>query len=112
MWFFLFRSCRFFPCCVTGRANDTLGPEYPSSETETAIDDGADSPRLELFYTKDVSVPKMDAPSGVVNAPTGSQTERIIAAILEDVSTKWIITAHGKLHSSLTNSSWSPKTNL
>ncbi|OBT53506.1 hypothetical protein VE04_08126 [Pseudogymnoascus sp. 24MN13] len=44
-----------------------------------------------------LSVPKMDAPSGVVNAPTGSQTEPITAAILEDVSTRWIITVHGKV---------------
>lgn len=43
------------------------------------------------------SVPKMDAPSGAVNAPTGNQTGRIIAAILEDVFTRWTTTAHGKL---------------
>lgn len=59
-----------------------------------------------------LSVPKMDAPSGVVNAPTGNQTERITAAILEDVSTRWIITVHGKLHNSLADLSWSPKTNF
>lgn len=45
---------------VAGRANDTLGPEYPFSETATAIDDGADSPGLELFYTKDVFVCSQD----------------------------------------------------
>ncbi|KFZ04823.1 hypothetical protein V501_08949 [Pseudogymnoascus sp. VKM F-4519 (FW-2642)] len=45
---------------VAGRANDALGPGYPSSETAIARDDGADSPGLELFYTKDVFVCSQD----------------------------------------------------
>ncbi|KFX89211.1 hypothetical protein O988_08712 [Pseudogymnoascus sp. VKM F-3808] len=42
------------------RANDALGPEYPSSETAIARDDGPDSPGLELFYTKDIFVCSQD----------------------------------------------------
>ncbi|KFY38139.1 hypothetical protein V494_04501 [Pseudogymnoascus sp. VKM F-4513 (FW-928)] len=45
---------------ATNRANDPLGHEYPSSETAIARDDGADSPGLELFYTKDVFVCTQD----------------------------------------------------
>ncbi|KFZ11454.1 hypothetical protein V502_07538 [Pseudogymnoascus sp. VKM F-4520 (FW-2644)] len=42
------------------RANDALGPEYPSSETAITRDDGPDSPGLELFYTKDIFVCSQD----------------------------------------------------
>ncbi|KFY21578.1 hypothetical protein V493_07288 [Pseudogymnoascus sp. VKM F-4281 (FW-2241)] len=42
------------------RANDALGPEYRSSETAIIRDDGADSPGLELFYTKDIFVCSQD----------------------------------------------------
>jgi palmitoyltransferase len=41
---------------TTDRANDALGPEYASSETAITRDDNADSPGLELFYTKDIFV--------------------------------------------------------
>ncbi|KFY63090.1 hypothetical protein V496_04189 [Pseudogymnoascus sp. VKM F-4515 (FW-2607)] len=45
---------------TTDGANDALGPEYQSSETAIARDDGADSPGLELFYTKDIFVCSQD----------------------------------------------------
>ena len=97
-----------------GQGEETVGRPYTAtSETSVERDDNADSPGLELFYTKRVFVcsqdgrPKWCTEVGIAqafqaeklsnnfSAPTGSQIELTTARISDDVCTRWTIIVLG-----------------